>query len=213
MRWRQDKDGLPCRPSLLVSPSLRLTSTQSEEPHSVCNLAPGLYIRAVRPPIQGDGLSRLHSGGPSPHSSNLFPLAYLHCKNFRAFNRGTRAQTLSETRRRALAWTSIITCVFGYYHRLPRAVWHTYKFTSQFTKYRQLCNTNHWWWEYHHWFVRTLGLITITAASYYQPVVIVHHHSRFAPPTGDDDVLTIWSSGEHYQLVAWYGGDSHVAAQ
>jgi hypothetical protein len=120
------QNDLSCRPSLLVSPSLRLTSTRSREPHSVCNLAPGLYIRAVRPPIQGDGLSRLHSGGLSPHSSNLFPLAYTpYCKNFRAFNRGTRTQTLSETGRRAPAWTSIIPCVFGYYHRLPRAARHS----------------------------------------------------------------------------------------
>ena len=70
------QDNLPCKPSLLVSPSLRLTTTRSEEPHSVCNMAPELYIRVAKPPI-----SRLYSGSPSPHSSYLFPLAYTpHCK-------------------------------------------------------------------------------------------------------------------------------------
>jgi hypothetical protein len=66
-------------------------------PLSTCNLAPGLYIRVTRPPIQGDKLSRLYSGIRSPHSSYLFPLAYTPCcKRFRVFNRGTQTRTLSE---------------------------------------------------------------------------------------------------------------------
>jgi len=47
------QDSVPCKPSLLVSPSLRLTTTRSGEPLSVCNLAPELYIRAARPSNQG----------------------------------------------------------------------------------------------------------------------------------------------------------------
>jgi hypothetical protein len=95
------QDRLACKPSLLASPSLGLTTTRSVEPFSICNMAPKLY-KEGRPPIQGDGLLRLHSGIRSPHSSYLFPLAYTpYCKNFRAFNRRTRTRTLSKTERRA----------------------------------------------------------------------------------------------------------------
>ena len=95
----------------------------------------GLYIRAVRTPIQGDGLS-IHSGSPSPLSYLFHSSCIPHCKNFRAFNRGTRTRSFSKTRRRASAWTSIIPCVFGYYHRLPRAARHMYKFTRRVTKHQ-----------------------------------------------------------------------------
>jgi hypothetical protein len=73
-------------------------------PFSICNMAPGLYKRATKPPIQGNKLSRFHSGIRSPHSSYIFPLAYTpYCKRFRAFNRGTQTRTLCETGHRASA--------------------------------------------------------------------------------------------------------------
>jgi hypothetical protein len=97
------QDGLACKPSILTSPTLGLTTTRSGEPFSICNLAPKLYIRAARPPIQGDELLRLHLGFHTPHSYH-FPLAYTpHYENFRALNRGTRTWTISETGRRASA--------------------------------------------------------------------------------------------------------------
>jgi hypothetical protein len=117
-------------------PSLRLTTTLFGGPLSVCNLALRLYIKVARRPLQGDVLSRLHLGSPSP-LSYLFPSTYTpHSKNLRAFNQGTHTRPLSETGRRALAWTKIIPCVFGCYHYLPRAARHTYKFTRWLTKHR-----------------------------------------------------------------------------
>jgi hypothetical protein len=59
-----------------------------------------------------------------------------HCKNFRAFNRGTRTRPFSETGRRAPVWTNIIYCVCGCYHRLPGAARHSYKFTCRVSKHR-----------------------------------------------------------------------------
>jgi hypothetical protein len=87
------QDSLPCKSSILVSPSLRLLTIRSGEPLSVCNLTLGLYIRIAGPPIQGDRLSRLHSSSPSLHFY-LFPLAYTpYCKNFRVVNWGTRTRS------------------------------------------------------------------------------------------------------------------------
>jgi hypothetical protein len=115
MTWEQDHDDNYTRtctnartrwPSLQARftsfPSLELMTTWSGEPISISYLALGLYIRVARPPFHGNRLSRLHLGSHSPHSSYLFPLAYTpHCKNFRAFNRGTHTRTLPKTGHRA----------------------------------------------------------------------------------------------------------------
>jgi hypothetical protein len=70
------QDNMACQASLLTSPSLGLSTTRVGRTHlSTCNLAPELYIRMVRPPFTGDGLSKLHSGFRPPHSSYLESLS------------------------------------------------------------------------------------------------------------------------------------------
>jgi hypothetical protein len=98
------KDDLSCKPSLLFPLFLRLTTTRSREPLF-------LYWPSTRTLYKGRQASQPRGqtletsfGHPSPHSSYLFPLAYTpYYKKFRAFNRGTCAQTLSETGRKAPA--------------------------------------------------------------------------------------------------------------
>ena len=62
-------------------------------------------------------------------------------------------------------------------------------------------NMNRWWWEYHRRFIRTSGLITITAALSYQPTMIVHHHSWFAQPASGDYVLLITAASLYEPAV------------
>jgi hypothetical protein len=58
------QDGLPYKPSLLVSPSLRLMTTRSREPLSLSlyvTWPPDSIYGRPGPPSKGDRLSRLHS--------------------------------------------------------------------------------------------------------------------------------------------------------
>jgi hypothetical protein len=84
-------------------PSLGLM-TACRENITLCTWpSPKLHIRVARAPFQGDGLSRLHSGSPSPLSYLFHSSCILQCKNFRAFKRGTRTRSFSKTGRRAPA--------------------------------------------------------------------------------------------------------------
>ena len=73
----------------------------------------------------------------------LAPLSYLfhhsctpHCKNFRAFKRGTHTRSSLRLNVGLGPKPVYILVSFGCYHCLPRAARHSYKFTSWSTKHQ-----------------------------------------------------------------------------